>query len=76
MLTIEQMNKAARIIEIEGADGYVAAAREFGREAAMLLLVAHLRRAAGSMDSFPPDSAIDASVIETVDRIIKEKAHA
>jgi predicted NAD-dependent protein-ADP-ribosyltransferase YbiA (DUF1768 family) len=65
LLTIEDMNEAARLIEIDGVEAYATVARKYGNETAKLLIVAHLRRAHGSMDGFPPDPALKA-IMDTV----------
>lgn len=62
MLSIVEMQTAAKMIEVDGDEGYHACCRSFGEEVATLLLVAHLRRSFGSMESFPSDPAIDERV--------------
>jgi len=64
LTSLERLQKAAKIIEVEGIDGHPSVVRSFGNEVANFLLVAHLRRNFGSMNSFPPDPAIDGKVQE------------
>ncbi|MDP3963793.1 MAG: hypothetical protein Q8Q39_04835 [bacterium] len=47
------LNKVAGIIEEDGVDGYRTATRLIGEEVANALLIAHLRRNFGSMETYP-----------------------
>ena len=64
MLTLQQMQEAAKLIEIDGKAAYHTSVSRFGPEVAQLLLVAHLRRVLGAMDSSPSNPEIDGLVIE------------
>ena len=61
-MSLERLQKAAKIIEVEGIDGYASVVRSYGNEVANVLLVAHLRRSMGSMNGYPPDPTIDGKV--------------
>ncbi|NTW22697.1 hypothetical protein HGA34_04135 [Candidatus Falkowbacteria bacterium] len=65
VLSIEEMNEAARLVEIDGIEAYATVSKVYGEETAMLLIVAHLRRAHGSMDGFPPDPPVK-EIVDTV----------
>ena len=64
LTSLERLQKAAEIIETEGIDGYSSVVRSYGSEVANAVLVTHLRITMGSMESFPPDPAIDKRVKE------------
>lgn len=57
--SLERLQKAAKIIEVEGINGYASAVSLFGEEVANAVLIAHLRVTMGSMENFPPDPNID-----------------
>jgi hypothetical protein len=61
-LTIEQMQAAVKLIEIDGDDAFNAVRDQYGEQVARLILIAHLRRSFGSMNSYPPHPAIDTQV--------------
>ena len=61
-LSLEQMQEAAKLIEIDGSEAYETVCRRFGEQVAQLLLVAHIRRNYGSMDSYPPNPSINAGL--------------
>ncbi len=62
-LQLDEMQEAARLIEIDGDEAFHTVSRRYGAQAARLLLVAHLRRAAGSMTGgHPPSRDIDEQV--------------
>jgi ribA/ribD-fused uncharacterized protein len=54
--------KAAKIIEEDGIDGIDTAIILVGRKTATTLLISHLRRNLGSIDTFPADPEIDEKV--------------
>ena len=56
------VQRAAKCIEEEGVEGFDEAQDIVGYEYALVLITAHLRRAYGSMEGFPPDPAIDQKV--------------
>ena len=60
--SLERLQQAAKIIEVEGISGYPLVVRSFGEEVASAVLVAHLRVTMGSMESFPPNPQIDERV--------------
>jgi hypothetical protein len=60
--SLERLQKAAKIIESEGINGYSSVVLHYGNEVANTLLVAHLRRDMGSMESHKSDPAIDGKV--------------
>ena len=64
LTSLERLQRAAEMIETEGIDGYSSVVRYCGNEIANALLIAHLRRSMGSMNSYPPDPAIDGKVRE------------
>ncbi|TSC83245.1 MAG: hypothetical protein G01um101419_75 [Parcubacteria group bacterium Gr01-1014_19] len=62
MLSLAQMQEAAKLIEIDGVEAYQTVCRKFGEQVAQLVLVAHLRRSYGSTDSYPPNPSINPAV--------------
>ncbi len=60
--TITKLHNAAKIIEVDGDEGVQAATRVAGEEVAIALLIAHLRRASGSMETYPPNPNIELQV--------------
>lgn len=62
MLSIGDMQEAAKLIEVDGDEAYHAVSARYGEDVARLLLVAHLRRSFGAMESFPSDPSIDGRV--------------
>ncbi len=64
MTSLDRLHAAARYIETDGDEGFQTASNVVGPDIAMALLIAHLRRGLGSMESFPPDEAIDGRVNE------------
>lgn len=69
MLTLQQMQEAAKLIEIDGVEAYHTTVSRFGLEVAQLLLVAHLRRCFGAMDSYPPNPEIESQVTEQLRKL-------
>lgn len=65
---IKMLQTAAMIIETDGAEGIQAAIQLVGENVAAALLIAHLRRGLGSMDTFPADDAIIEKVTVEVKR--------
>jgi len=61
-MKLSEIHAACQMIEADGVEAVEAVSRLFGRDAAMVLVVAHLRRAAGSMKSFPADEKVEAKV--------------
>ncbi|MFA5129726.1 MAG: hypothetical protein WC477_02265 [Patescibacteria group bacterium] len=61
-LNLASAQEAAKLIEIAGGGAYPSVSRIFGREAAFLLLVSHIRRACGSMDRYPANQGIETRV--------------
>ncbi len=62
MLSLEQMQEAAKMVEVDGVEAYRSVSLKFGEEVARLLLVAHLRRGFGAMATYPPNPSINAAV--------------
>ena len=62
MLSISDMQAAAKLIEADGHEAYHTVTARYGEEIARILLVAHLRRSLGAMDSYPSDPSIDDRV--------------
>lgn len=67
-LSVEDLHLAAKIIETDGIDGIRTAVSRVGWNVAMALLIAHFRRAKGSMETFPPRPEIE----EQVNELLKE----
>jgi hypothetical protein len=61
-LTIQEMQDAAKRIEIDADEAYRTVTRLYGEDVAKLLLIAHLRRAFGAMDQYPPSPDINQKV--------------
>jgi len=56
----ERFNAAAKMIEADADQAYRTCRKKYGPDAAGMLLVAFLRRAYGSMESWPPsDEVVD-----------------
>jgi len=55
---------ACKKIEVDGTDGFWSCAELVGFPVAINLLIGHLRRSLGAMNSFPADRRIDAEVDE------------
>jgi hypothetical protein len=53
---------AAKMIEIDGIEAYHIVSERYGQDTALQLLVAHLRRSFGSMETYPSNSEIDDQV--------------
>lgn len=68
-LSIEEMQAAAKLIEVDGNEAFKTVSARFGEDAAKLLLIAHLRRSRGSMDVYPPPPSIDRRVEEDLQRL-------
>lgn len=69
MLTISDMNHAAKMIEVDGDEAFNAVSDLYGDQVAKLLLITHIRRREGSMNQYPPDLSIDKLVFETFKRL-------
>lgn len=67
-MTTGEMQHAAKLIEVDGVEALQTVTQLYGRDIAMVLLVAHIRRGEGSMDSYPSDPGIDARVEEVLRR--------
>lgn len=61
-MNVDLLQKAVKIIETEGSDGLCATEKLIGMPIALALFIAHLRRAKGSMNGWPPDPNIDNKV--------------
>jgi len=61
-LPLEKIQDATKMIEVNGDEAYSFVRQRYGKEIAAILLVAHLRRSFGSMETSPPDPAIDEKV--------------
>lgn len=61
-MTLDEMQEACKMIEVDGDECVRACANQFGWQVARLLLVAHLRRGFGSMEGYPPRLEIDNEV--------------
>ena len=66
MLTLQAAQEAAKLIEMDGAEATRTVAQRFGKDIALVLFVAHVRRSLGSTETFPPDSTIDGLVEKMV----------
>lgn len=64
MLTLAQMQSAARMIETDGARAFFSVRMHYGEEVAKTLLIAHLRRSYGVMEEYPVDVDVDEKVKE------------
>lgn len=64
---IEQLQAAAKMIEADGTDAIKSATALVGEDVATALLISHLRRAYGSMDSFPANPNIDRRVNDVLE---------
>ncbi len=65
VLTIQEMNDAAKKIEIDGEEAFQIVSEMYGGQVAKLLLITHIRRRMGSMRQYPPDPEIDDKIFET-----------
>jgi hypothetical protein len=65
-LSLEDMDKAAMLIETDGDEAFYTVAERFGKANAQLLLIAHLRRKMGSTATWPPKPEISADAIKYV----------
>jgi ribA/ribD-fused uncharacterized protein len=63
MMSLQKLQDAAKLFEIDGVDGFRKAETLIGTDIALALLVAHLRQRAGSMATFAPDPSINAEVL-------------
>lgn len=61
-ISLADAQAAAKLIEVDGVEAYRIACGRYGRETAFLLLVCFYRHGFGSMNSYPPDPAIDGKV--------------
>lgn len=61
-LTVDEMQDAAKMIEVDADEAFRTVTERYGEDVAMLLLIAHLRRSYGAMDRYPPDPAINRKV--------------
>jgi len=59
---LEKIQIACTLIEEDGIDGFHAAKDSVGYENALLLLVAHMRRQYGSMNSYPAAGLVSGKV--------------
>lgn len=57
---LAELQEAAKMIEVDGVEGYHSCARRFGRDVADALVVAHVRRARGALQSYPPPERVAA----------------
>lgn len=62
-MDINILQQAAKKIEADGCEELHSAAHLVGMPAALALLITHLRRGYGSMNSWPADPEIDAKVV-------------
>jgi len=69
MLAVEKIQNAAKMIEHDGVSAYQSVQRGCGRDVALTLIIAHLRRQFGGGESFPSDPSIDKKVVD----ILKEE---
>ena len=61
---LSRYHAAAKLIEEEGDEGYHTCVARYGVEMANILLIAHLRRAYGAMESYPARESIPSEVNE------------
>lgn len=69
-MNMRLLQRAAKIIEIDGIGSLYAAEGVVGMPTALALLITHMRRAHGSMASYPPAPEIDAKVEEELEKLI------
>ena len=67
-MDINKLFTASKIIEEEGTDGIQTVIRLVGLKPAMALLITHLRRSFGSMNSFPADPHIYEKVKQILEQ--------
>ncbi len=65
---ISDLFAASKIIEEEGTDGIRSATEIVGPETATALLITHLRRQLGSMESFPANPDINPKVMQILEQ--------
>jgi len=61
---LDKLFKTVKVIEEEGIGGIQTAILIGGKNMALALLITHLRRELGSMNSFPADTKIDDEVLK------------
>lgn len=66
---LTQFHEAAKMIEADGIEAYYSVCERFGEDIAGALLIAHLRRAWGSMKGGWPPSP---ELVEEVNRVLRE----
>lgn len=59
---LAELHVAAKKIEVDGFEAFRTASEIVGEEVALALLVTHLRRAFGSMETYPPEPEIEEEV--------------
>lgn len=66
ILSAEEINDAAKKIELDGPDAFHAVGEMYGYQIARTLVVSYIRKQSGADRSYPPDPLIDKLVIETL----------
>ncbi len=61
-LSLADCQDAARMIEIDDFDAYRSVAKKYGVDVANVLIVAHFRRAFGSVETYQPDPDINEKI--------------
>ncbi len=61
-MNIDRLFQASKTIEEEGIDGIHTTIELVGKQTALSLLITHLRRGFGSMNSYPAGPEIDEKV--------------
>ncbi len=59
---LDEIQAAAKLIEADGDQGFWTTSQLYGEEIAIVLLVAHLRRSYGSMETHPASPEIERRV--------------
>jgi hypothetical protein len=69
---LARFHAAAKIIEVDGVEGYRTCREKFGVEISQMALVMFLRNAVGSTESYPPEGGFER-VVEDVNKLLKGK---
>lgn len=66
---LQRFHEAAKLIEVDAEQGYLACKRKYGYEIATALLIAFYRRSFGSMESYPAPDNVESDT----NNLLKEK---
>ncbi|PIP26306.1 MAG: hypothetical protein COS71_00300 [Candidatus Moranbacteria bacterium CG06_land_8_20_14_3_00_40_12] len=64
MLTVDQIQIAAKMFEHDGIECFSSVKEKFGKEVALILVVAHLRHKFGSERACPSEKYINVRVVK------------